>query len=267
MPDVYATIAEATPQVVAAVGDAMELRARDPQQQAILGDYLARVPFPQDARVLEIGSGTGAIARRLATVGPVAEVLGVDPSAALVERARELSAGIPRLAFAVADGRALELDDASFDVVVAHTVISHVPGPERFVAEAVRVLRSGGTAVFFDGDYATATVAQSPDDPLQQCVDAFVEAYVNDRYVVRRLPAMLRDAGLTELSLRSHGFVQVEEAEYMLSVVDRGADALHDAGVVSGELATALKAEARRRVAASTFFGHIAYASLIARRP
>lgn len=52
----------------------------------------------------------------------------------------------------------------------------------------------------------------------------------------------------------------------MLSVIDRGADNLCGSGVMDEQTATALKAEARSRVSAGTFFGHIAYASLLARK-
>jgi hypothetical protein len=53
----------------------------------------------------------------------------------------------------------------------------------------------------------------------------------------------------------------------MLTVVERGADMLRAFGQIGDETAAALKAEARRRVEAKTFFGHIAYGSLIARKP
>lgn len=52
----------------------------------------------------------------------------------------------------------------------------------------------------------------------------------------------------------------------MITVIDRGADILADAGRIDSDLASELKAEARRRVEAGTFFGHIAYASVIARK-
>jgi hypothetical protein len=52
----------------------------------------------------------------------------------------------------------------------------------------------------------------------------------------------------------------------MLTIIDRGADMLAAAGTIGAELAAALKAEARRRAEAGTFFGHIAYMSVIARR-
>ena len=61
------------------------------------------------ARLLEIGCGTGAIARVLAAWPGVGEVLGVDPSPILLTRARELSEGIPNLSFEEGDGRRLAL--------------------------------------------------------------------------------------------------------------------------------------------------------------
>jgi hypothetical protein len=67
--------------------------------------------------------------------------------------------------------------------------------------------------------------------------------------------------------LRSHGFVETGAGDYTLSVVDRGADQLRASGQIGDDLAGALKAEARRRVQAGAFFGHIAYASLLARKP
>jgi hypothetical protein len=59
--------------------------------------------------------------------------------------------------------------------------------------------------------------------------------------------------------------VQVESPDYTLSIANRGADALADAGVIGPDLAEAFKAEARRRVAAGAFFGQVAYASLASR--
>ena len=50
----------------------------------------------------------------------------------------------------------------------------------------------------------------------------------------------------------------------MLSIADRGADALVSSGRIGPELGEALRAEARRRVGARTFFGHVAYLSLVA---
>jgi hypothetical protein len=118
----------------------------------------------------------------------------------------------------------------------------------------------------FDGDYATTTVALGDHDPLQACVAVMMTNSVHDRFLVQRLPALVRAGGLELAGFRGHGFVDTEGG-YMLTVVDRGADMLAAAGQLGADTAAALKAEARRRVAAGTFFGHIAYVSLTARKP
>ena len=79
------------------------------------------------------------------------------------------------------------------------------------------------------------------------------------------MPALVRQTGFEPVALRGHGFLETGGG-YMLTVVERGADLLVAAGQIGAELGTALKAEASRRVEAGSFFGHIAYGSLIARK-
>ena len=66
MPDVYNTITSAEPALVDRITQALEVRAANPQQKSMLGSYLAEVKFPTNARVVEIGCGTGPVSRRLA---------------------------------------------------------------------------------------------------------------------------------------------------------------------------------------------------------
>jgi SAM-dependent methyltransferase len=267
MPDVYAHITEADEATLDVVAAAMELRATDPRQQEILATYLARIDWPPVARVVEIGCGTGAITRALAARPTVSEVVGVEPSPGLVKRARKLAAALPTVSFIEADGRDVPLPEGSFDVVVVHTVLSHVPGPERVVAEAFRLLRSGGWAAFFDGDYATMTVARAADDPLQACASAFAEHYINDAWVMRRLPRVAVDAGFADPVIDSHGYLGVDDAPYLRSIVARGAEALLASGVIARSVVAALNDETERRVTAGEFFGFIGYISLIVRKP
>jgi ubiquinone/menaquinone biosynthesis C-methylase UbiE len=267
MPDVYASITEADPDTQERLADVIEGRAADPRQRAMMRAYLAEIEFPPEARVLEIGCGTGAVTRALAQWPGVAAAVGIDPSPVFVARARALSSGLLNLSFHEGDGRALALDDGGFDVVVMHTTLSHVPQPERLLAEAVRVLRPGGWTAAFDGDYATATVATGERDPLEVCVEAFREGFVHDPWLVRRLPRLLRGAGLDVMPMRSHGYVEAPTGAYMLTWVDRGADALVRAGRIGSEAAEALKAEAHRRSEGGGWFGHIAFASILSRKP
>jgi ubiquinone/menaquinone biosynthesis C-methylase UbiE len=88
MADVYATITDAEPALVAQIAQVLELRAADPQQAAMRQTYLGDIRLPVGARVLEIGCGTGAVTRELAGWPGVAEVVGLDPSPAFLASAR-----------------------------------------------------------------------------------------------------------------------------------------------------------------------------------
>jgi SAM-dependent methyltransferase len=216
--------------------------------------------------VLDVGCGTGVLTRAIARLDSVGAVVGVDLAPSLLEQARVLAASLATVSYEEADARSLPFADASFDAVVFDSVLTHVPAPDEALAEAFRVLRPGGRLGVFDGDYATTTVALGDHDPLQRCIDAMMASSVTDRWLVRRLPTLVRRVGFDVERFRSHGFVETSDAGYMLTIVDRGGDILHAGGRLGEAAAAELKREARRRVEASTFFGHIAYASLVAAR-
>jgi ubiquinone/menaquinone biosynthesis C-methylase UbiE len=266
MPDVYASIAEAEQATQERLADVLELRAADPQQRLMLESYTEELEPAPGSRVLELGCGTGAVSRFLCGLPAVAEVVGVDPSPHFLDRARELSSG-QAVEFVTGDARRLEFADGEFDAVISHTTLCHVPDPDLALAEAFRVLKPGGKLAVFDGDYVTTTVAIGENDPLQPCVDAAIGGLVHDPWLMRRLESMLSNVGFRGSRLRGHSYVQTTEADYMLTLVERGADALAADGLLSPEGADALKAEARRRVDGGGFFGHISYISAIAIRP
>jgi hypothetical protein len=143
--------------------------------------------------------------------------------------------------------------------------VSH-PQPELVLAEAARVLRAEGILAVCDGDYATITVALGQSDPLQVCIEAVKGAFINDVWLVRRLPTLLRSANFELLDTCSHGYLQTSQPDYMLTLVDRGADTLASNILCGAEVAEALKAEARRRAQADEFFGFIGFVSFIARK-
>ena len=268
MPDLYTTITEAAPAILESLMSVLERRAADPQLRSMLDTYLADAAIPQGARALEVGCGTGPVTRVLAAWPGVAEAVGVDPSPVFVSQARALGVERPALTFEEADGQALPFASQTFDVVVFHTTLCHALRPDAMLHEAVRVLRPDGALAVFDGDYATGTLATGAGDPLDACAEAFRTHFVHDPWLVRRLPRLVQAAGAQIQRIRSYGYVEALEPGFMLfGWVDLGADALVAAGRIGADMATALKAEARRRVASGEYFGHIAYMSLVARKP
>jgi ubiquinone/menaquinone biosynthesis C-methylase UbiE len=259
--DPYARIADLDESVVAMLAERLETRARQDDQQRLWREVLSRATYADGSRVLEVGCGTGIVTEKIADRPGVTSVVGVDPSPYFIDRARRRA---PSLRFDVADGRALPYADGSFDGVVMATALCHIPGPEQALAEAHRVLKPDGSLLIYDGDYATTTVAISPRDPLQTCVDTSLAQLVHDPWLIRRLRPLVQAAEFQPGRLHSHGYVETVSPTYLFTIVDFGADALAAQGEISPATAEAFKDEARERARSGRFFGHIAYASLLA---
>jgi SAM-dependent methyltransferase len=102
---------------------------------------------------LEVGSGPGRLAVRLARAAPGVTITGVDISSAMVERAsrRVAEEGLAdRVRFEVGDVGALPFPEGSFDGVVSTLSLHHWPDPARGLAEIQRVLKPGGEAWIYD---------------------------------------------------------------------------------------------------------------------
>ncbi len=97
------------------------------------------------ARVLDVGTGEGQLARRAIRAGSRFAV-GIDPTRKQLATAVERAGG-PRYPRAVA--AALPFPDAVFDAVVACLVFEHIEDFERAIEEVGRVLRPGGRFLFF----------------------------------------------------------------------------------------------------------------------
>lgn len=266
MSDPFADVDAAPPHVVDQIIAALETRAADPAMTPIVDAYLDALEPGPGARIVEIGAGTGGIARRIAARFPAADVLATDPSDRLVAHARTLADGLPNLTFDVQDGTALALDDACAEIALLHTVLSHVADPTRVVAEALRIVKPGGRLVVCDADFSKATLGLVPGDPLGACAAAFVDGAVLNPWLVGRLRALVEAVGLTVEHFAIDNRV-VTEGPGVLAWVRMSCTRLVADGVIGQPLAEALEAEYERRAAAGRLYGFLPFATLIARRP
>lgn len=105
--------------------------------------------LPVFDRSLEVGAGTGYFSLHLLMSGVVARATCTDISPGMVEaleqNAERLGLEVEAL---IADAERLPFEDESFDIVVGHAVLHHLPDLEQAFSEFHRVLKPGGTIVF-----------------------------------------------------------------------------------------------------------------------
>jgi SAM-dependent methyltransferase len=100
---------------------------------------IARLGLAREARILDVGAGTGSNLRLLAGLG-FKRVQSVDQSDEAIRFCAEKGLG----AVAKGDASALPFPDGRFDLVIASDVIEHIDDDRRALREFARVLAPGG---------------------------------------------------------------------------------------------------------------------------
>jgi ubiquinone/menaquinone biosynthesis C-methylase UbiE len=170
--------------------------AKQDANTAVLAERVREFVLPVgDERVLDVGTGAGALALALAPL--VREVIGLDPVPELLALGRERAAAFGNVELVEGDATALPYPDGSFDLTATLRTLHHVPHPERVLAELTRVTRTGGRVLVVD--------QLGPGDPLEAiAVDRFERA--RDGSHTRLLP----DADLRQL-FEANGLVLLRE--------------------------------------------------------
>jgi SAM-dependent methyltransferase len=140
--------------------------------------------------VLDVGCGDGF---HLPLFAGARSVTGVEPYAPLVARARDRLAGRPDTRVLLAGAAALPLPDASVDLVHARTAYFFGRGCEPGLAEADRVLRTGGAIAIVDLDATAGPYGDWMRADLPRYDPAAVEAFfAGQGFSLRRIPTVWR---------------------------------------------------------------------------
>ncbi len=143
---------------------------------------LELVPADQlipDARVIDVGTGTGQLAIAALARWPSVMVDGIDASAGMcaaadAEADRRLPATLrDRFRSTVAAADRLPFDDAAFDLGFSSFVLQLVPSRHRALREIGRVIRPGGT--FASVTWVAGRVVFAPDDAFDDALEAVGE--------------------------------------------------------------------------------------------
>ena len=114
--------------------------------------YIAFAGVKDGDRVLDVGTGTGALASALEAATTSSEIVGIDPSAGFINYAKKnVKSG--RASFEVGDAQALRFADESFDQTMALLVMNFVPDHNKAIVEMRRVTRPQGVVSACVWDY------------------------------------------------------------------------------------------------------------------
>lgn len=157
--------------------------------------FLAALGAAATGRVLDVACGPGVVACAVAKTA--AEVVGLDATEAMLDRARRRAAeaDLANATFQTGDAENLPFEDGSFDGVVTRLSLHHFADPAKAVGEMRRVLKPGGRAVIVD--------VVSSEDPAEAELHNAIEI-LRDPSHIRMLPPsemdrIIADAGFQNL--------------------------------------------------------------------
>ncbi len=268
--DIFQSISRLDPEGIQKVVDRLEFRGRDPIFVGMRETYLKRIDLGACKALLDLGCGTGVVTRALAGHNQLAaEITGIDFSPELIEAATRLAAdeGLAgRVTFRTGDSHALPDADNSYDVVLAHTLVSHVRDPGAVIAEAARVLRPGGTVAIFDGDYASLTFGNGDVARNAEIVDMILGAVVANPYVLREMPALLADHGLSLKHFLPEVLAEARTGSFFLNMADSYIPMVVQSGNLSEDEAAAWLSAQHFASDKGAFFGACNYYTYVAQK-
>ena len=248
----------------------LEGRGKHPRFVAMTEEYLDAMAIDSARTVVDLGCGTGVVARAIARrPGFKGKVTGIDRSAFLVSAAQRLAAAeglASRVEFRAGDSHTLGLKPATFDAVVAHTLISHVEDPAAVLREIAQVLKPGGLAGIFDGDYASITYTGGDPERDKIQDERLMRAIVTNPRVMRMMPELLRDAGLELVASFAHVVADIGKADFTAPALQSFLRLLPKSGAMTAAEAQAWVDGLMQRSERGVYFASTNFFSYVARR-
>ncbi|SAK80800.1 methyltransferase type 12 [Caballeronia hypogeia] len=264
--DVYGRTHQLDAQTIGVIATRLEARANSMRYMDMLRGYLEAIDLAAANDVLALGCGTGVEVRELVRQPRFkGRVTAVDISPTLIEAGQRVAAqeGLQdRIAWRVDDAQDPSLPDAAFDLVIAHTLLSHVPEPDKVIRHAARVVKPGGTVAVFDGDYGTLTFGADRDMD-----EKIIAALIANPRILRRMPRLLKDAELELIDSRGWALTEIGRADFFLGGLQSFSALLPKTGVATQEQVDTFVANRLRASEEGTFFGGYNFYAMIARKP
>jgi SAM-dependent methyltransferase len=213
----YAPPSGYDPQRITAGGIAGEAARLEAQAELTFAEelwILKDLGLADAGPLVDLGCGTGSVAKRIRAALPGLPVVGVDASMTLLSHA-----GGSGVALAGATACALPLRSGTAGGVLMRYVVQHLPEPALALAEIRRILRPGGLLAVVEVDEELWGLAQPTFSELEvvhRKAAAARRSTGTDRRAVRQLPRLLRGCGFTDIVVRPFAITneQVPTADF-----------------------------------------------------
>lgn len=268
MSDIFQSIDDLDATSLQRVIDRLEFRGTFAPFVAMREAYLDQLDLPSQPTICELGCGTGVVSRAIASrAGFDGSILGTDLSQALIDEAcrRAKAEGIDNVEFHADPSGCSGTADDSCDLVILHTLISHVADPVPVLEEAIRIARKGAQIVIFDGDYASLTCHSGSPQKDAEVVKIVMQAIIANPHIMRDLPRMLLDMGLSLEQAQGDVLLEAGASEFFASLLESYTPMAVRAGLLEDAEAEDWLHQQRAAWNSDRFFGSCNFVSYIAR--
>lgn len=257
--DPFANINACTPEHVERLANILEIRGAQPRQTKMREACFSAAGVSKGMSVLEIGCGTGVVARELARItGRTGRVVGLDVSPGLLSyaRGRDVPGSVP-IEYVLGDAYNLDFADKSFDASCSITLLAHIENIAGVVQEMIRVTRR--TVMLLDQDYQTLVFENSDTALTRKILQHGADYNVLDGWCGRKLPGALVRAGLQNVQCWPFVYSERDSQSYLITIAERFTALAVGRGVVTEEEGRVWLQELYDRAVEGTYYASLNY--------
>lgn len=165
-----------------------------------INHLLDLLPSKSYKRILDFGCGTGIAYELIKERYPDAEYVGIDLSESMIAVGKKK---YPKVNFIAMDCENLLLEDNSFDLVIARSILHHIPNPDQAIAGINRVLVVGGNAIISEPQKTFITAW--PREILKLTTGHFDKDHTN--FTLNKFKSFFIKSGMTIKSIKFFGYL------------------------------------------------------------